>query len=1710
MSLLENLFSQGTTERLGWMLVHFLWQAAVVALLLAAMLRLLRNAGANLRYAVACSALAMIVALPLVTIRFVEVPGPVAEAGPVPADLPPPTTAPAVETATEVLEEMPASAPARTQVQAPTPLETADVTMPVVPLRERIVSALEPALPYLVLGWVIGVFGLSTWHLGGWTQLQRLKRRMVREVGSPLQGRLADLSARLGVHRAVRLLESAVIEVPTVVGWLRPVILLPASALTGLRPEQLEAILAHELAHVRRHDYLVNLLQTVVEILGFYHPAVWWVSRRIRIERENCCDDLAVQVCGSSLQYARALACMEEIRHNGADLAMATTGGSLMARIARLLGRPTVDDRRFAWLPGLVALLLVVGIIIPAALVLATPQAPQTVESAVSPAAAVPGDLHAASTGADRNVADPNTKRMDSESANTPSDSEAAQVLLSFKTVKVWSDLRPDRETLLLMANTLGGESRLARELRRPDRKLDMTMGEVLKRYVVPQSLSQQAGQALLDLLQSRGYMTVLSQPQVVTRDGRPARIGILSAEHFQAAPDSPSGLVKIEYGTAVNVTTHVVDSNRVTLEMMAELTDAVPGPEDGNQPRVSRTSAQTTVTARNDQYLIWAAVESVAGQAAQDGGKKSLYILVKPSIQANATSGSRIPTASPSRTLRQVLLDVRTVTLEGSDLSNLTVEWSQPTTRAGMSPGPSAGGVTGGGGAGAGLQGVRLGYTPDQTFTESLLAALDALQKNHQATVSSQQILAQDGHQSQVKALREEWWTITIPAAGQSAPSHVERHKTETGTVVTVTPHIGDSNDILLEMAVEVSDSLPKAQGSDVPLITRRTAKNSVTVRDGGTVALAGMTANRAGPNDKSVRETAIFVTAHLVHDVNETPVRAPQAPSPDVHVAPAMPLTPEQIASARREYVNYDPIVQELARRIVKMERELIVAQQTRTSAHPDVAQAQALLEALKKSLEEKRKQLEQEFDKGLTKRMGGPIGDNVESRQKATITATFTNADLLSVLAEISKCSGVKITPDATVKPTSVTTELVEASPEAALQQVLKDTAYIFRKSDDSTYLVFRPLSNSFQGTDLAQVLQDLAGMAGVPIVPDPNVTGLVSVTFDSASLDEVLQMVLAGKPYVVKKMPRYYLVADRSIYGRPFIDVSETRRIRLRYIQAPRAKTLLSPVLAQYVQADLSNPRDPNDQGNTLMITAPPSLIDRITQEIRQIDRYGRQVLLDARVVVMEPGDLKNLPVVWGWPTSSSKPAPMTNIQWGYAPDRSSTDSLMMTLNQLLENSRADSIANPKVVAQDGRRARMGVVQEEWFMMTTPNNSDSFYHSRTELQKIESGTVLTITPYIGDNNDIMLEMAVEVSDSIPKARGSDLPLVTRRRAQNSITVKDGGTVAVGGLAENRSKSSDKRVPLLSQVPLVGELFKNRNRDKASREIAVFVTAHLVPEGSAVAPSPPQPAKPAVRVPTDADVHSVPADTRGSLLVDDGREKKQTVWIGARFLTPDERLLKDLQGDRPIRGVTSPQDTRVLHEIGKRMSGSEPLVLDDTQADLLIDAAKNYRDSAMLSSPKLRAFVGEQASVLIGQQIPYTAGYDEPNSPGGEPRARQATLQSGVKFDVLTKPALEDAVIVDGTLRVTTFHSFEQKKYKGRYSYQVPRTDEVVLSLNGPPIPEGRTLFVPGPKARLDSRASRAKQIWAIIKVTKTPADASSDPSSGNPEPVRPHGE
>jgi general secretion pathway protein D len=256
------------------------------------------------------------------------------------------------------------------------------------------------------------------------------------------------------------------------------------------------------------------------------------------------------------------------------------------------------------------------------------------------------------------------------------------------------------------------------------------------------------------------------------------------------------------------------------------------------------------------------------------------------------------------------------------------------------------------------------------------------------------------------------------------------------------------------------------------------------------------------------------------------------------------------------------------------------------------------------------------------------------------------------------------------------------------------------------------------------------------------------------------------------------------------------------------------------------------------------------MERIISDLKKIDHIRPAVLLDARIVVMERGNLLNLGVEWGFP--SIRFGGFSNdllgkgigdmmdfggempwgLQIGYTPDAGFTNALDLALNLLASNDEATVLSNPQVLAQDGKMAEINVVTEEYYMMTATTTSSQFY-TRQELEKIESGTKLSITPHIGDNNDITMELAIEVSDSIPRSRGSDLPRVTRRTSTNTVRIKNGGTVALAGLTENRTRTDKRRVPGLSKLPFIGSLFKNTNDEKSTREIAVFITANIIPE-------------------------------------------------------------------------------------------------------------------------------------------------------------------------------------------------------------------------------------------------------------------------------------
>lgn len=306
MNALTSFASTPIVQSVGWTLLHFLWQGCLIAGILAVVLLLLRKRSAEARYAASCLAMLLMAVVPIVTCVLL--------AGP------------------------PAGWFAGSHVPQAVFLVASGET--------HQQTVIKTALPYVVATWLVGVVLLLIRLTGGWFQVQRLKREMLCNPDGGWQETVDRLSRRLGLRSVVRIVESAAASVPTVIGWIRPIILMPVAAVCGLSPQQLEVVIAHELAHIRRHDYLVNLLQSVMETLLFYHPGVWWVSGRMREEREYCCDDLAVAVCGDPLRYAHVLTDLETLRGATLHLGLSSTGGSLMNRVTRLVGLHAARSRR--------------------------------------------------------------------------------------------------------------------------------------------------------------------------------------------------------------------------------------------------------------------------------------------------------------------------------------------------------------------------------------------------------------------------------------------------------------------------------------------------------------------------------------------------------------------------------------------------------------------------------------------------------------------------------------------------------------------------------------------------------------------------------------------------------------------------------------------------------------------------------------------------------------------------------------------------------------------------------------------------------------------------------------------------------------------------------------------------------------------------------------------------------------------------------------------------------------------------------------------------------------------------------------------------------------------------------------------------------------------------------------------------------------------
>lgn len=497
--------------------------------------------------------------------------------------------------------------------------------------------------------------------------------------------------------------------------------------------------------------------------------------------------------------------------------------------------------------------------------------------------------------------------------------------------------------------------------------------------------------------------------------------------------------------------------------------------------------------------------------------------------------------------------------------------------------------------------------------------------------------------------------------------------------------------------------------------------------------------------------------------------------------------------------------------------------------------------------------------------------------------TVDNIFFQTDLRQAIEDIAAQTGVNIIADPGVQGI-VSVSLDSVPLNRALELVLAGTGYRVYNREDYI-LIFNPDASADFFTDVSRTrlveLQNLTPASARALLPDPlrryvrvdDASNRLAVTapddllerilFDLEVLDQQEQQITTfvslefiraenARLLIPENLQRFVRVdPNRNTIAITAPDdrrnevltllrrldvptgpvatdtpnVFRTRLVSLSHANAENIFAMLPETAQQYVRADGSS--------NALAVSAPRHLADNIIADIRALDSPRRHVMLEARVVVLERSDLLDFGAEFRWPTitagavASDALSPMPwELRIGYTPSREFTNALALSLNFLSANNEATIVSSPQVLAQDGVESEIRVTTEEFFEILSSNGTIS----RAQLEQIETGTILKITPRVGSDGHITMTLDLEVSDVIGRGE-NNLPVVSRRNALSTVRIDNGGTAAVAGLVDTRSQTRSSGIPGTRSLPLLGRAFGRDNLGHQARQVAIFVTATLV---------------------------------------------------------------------------------------------------------------------------------------------------------------------------------------------------------------------------------------------------------------------------------------
>jgi len=337
MTIIHDIFPFPFINALGWTLLHSIWQIMIIGCILVLVRMVLANLSPHIKYRISVLAMILIVFFSVVTFfTYYQ--------------------------SQDYFAIPEKNAGNDEQI---IPLYSAEIiagkasAVPEQHISIMIKAFLQEHLGSLVFIWFIGIVLLSVKVGGGYFNAQRIKVRKTRNIPEELNSKITGLCAELGLKKQVNVLQSKAVILPAVIGYLKPAIILPAAMITGMPANQLESIIIHELAHIVRKDHLVNLIQSFVEIIYFYHPLIWWISNTIRLDREQSCDDMVVQLSDNSLDYAKALSELAGYSISTSNSVVGLTGkkNHLLKRIKRITNQPLMREN---FSSGLLSLLLII------------------------------------------------------------------------------------------------------------------------------------------------------------------------------------------------------------------------------------------------------------------------------------------------------------------------------------------------------------------------------------------------------------------------------------------------------------------------------------------------------------------------------------------------------------------------------------------------------------------------------------------------------------------------------------------------------------------------------------------------------------------------------------------------------------------------------------------------------------------------------------------------------------------------------------------------------------------------------------------------------------------------------------------------------------------------------------------------------------------------------------------------------------------------------------------------------------------------------------------------------------------------------------------------------------------------------------------------------------------------------------------------------